>query len=83
MTATPPLIAIPLWSRISLGNCPRRNVIDACRMPCDATALLRVKGQWLIPMAFDALSTDAWAAASRSTNIRTNLKRMPRRLLLR
>lgn len=45
MNATPPLIAIPLWSKLSLGNCPKRNVIDACRMPCDATALLRVKGQ--------------------------------------
>jgi anaerobic nitric oxide reductase transcription regulator len=37
-----------------------RRLLDALRalLPCDAAALLRLEGQWLIPLAVDGLSTD-------------------------
>ena len=64
MTAKPLLTALlPLVEDLSreLPEAERyRRLLDALRalLPCDAAALLRLEGQWLIPLAVDGLSTD-------------------------
>jgi len=37
-----------------------RRLLEAMRalLPCDAAALLRLDGEWLVPLAVDGLSTD-------------------------
>ncbi|WP_249677236.1 nitric oxide reductase transcriptional regulator NorR [Pseudomonas abieticivorans] len=64
MTAKPLLTALlPLVSDLSreLPEPERyRRLLEAMRalLPCDATALLRLDGEWLVPLAVDGLSTD-------------------------
>jgi anaerobic nitric oxide reductase transcription regulator len=64
MTAKPLLTALlPLVEDLSreLPETERyRRLLDALRalLPCDAAALLRLDGPWLIPLAVDGLSTD-------------------------
>ncbi|EIK97650.1 anaerobic nitric oxide reductase transcription regulator [Pseudomonas sp. M47T1] len=64
MTAKPLLSALlPLVSDLSreLPEQERyRRLLQALRtlLPCDATALLRLEGEWLVPLAVDGLSTD-------------------------
>lgn len=64
MTAKPLLTALlPLVEDLSreLPEAERyRRLLDALRalLPCDAAALLRLDGEWLIPLAVDGLSTD-------------------------
>ncbi|MDE1166478.1 MAG: nitric oxide reductase transcriptional regulator NorR [Pseudomonas sp.] len=64
MTAKPLLTALlPLVSDLSreLPEPERyRRLLQAMRalLPCDATALLRLDGEWLVPLAVDGLSTD-------------------------
>ncbi|MBX9937040.1 MAG: nitric oxide reductase transcription regulator, partial [Burkholderiaceae bacterium] len=38
-----------------------RRLLQAVRalFPCDAVALLRLEGEWLVPLAMDGLSSDA------------------------
>lgn len=64
MTAKPLLTALlPLVSDLSrdLPDQERyRRLLQAMRslLPCDAAALLRLDGQWLVPLAVDGLSPD-------------------------
>src|SRR5471032_424442 len=64
MTAKPLLTALlPLVSDLSreLPEGERyRRLLEAMRalLPCDAAALLRLDGEWLVPLAVDGLSTD-------------------------
>ncbi len=64
MTAKPLLTALlPLVSDLSrdLPEHERyRRLLQTLRtlMPCDATALLRLDGEWLVPLAVDGLSPD-------------------------
>ena len=64
MTAKPLLTALlPLVSDLSreLPEGERyRRLLEAMRtlLPCDAAALLRLDGDWLVPLAVDGLSTD-------------------------
>ncbi len=64
MTAKPLLTALlPLVSDLSrdLPEGERyRRLLKAMRalLPCDAAALLRLDGEWLVPLAVDGLSTD-------------------------
>ena len=41
-----------------------RRLLEAMRalLPCDAAALLRLDGEWLVPLAVDGLSLDTLAA---------------------
>ncbi|NBA94673.1 nitric oxide reductase transcriptional regulator NorR [Pseudomonas sp. R5(2019)] len=64
MTAKPLLTAmLPLVSDLSRDLPEReryRRLLEALRtlLPCDATALLRLDGEWLVPLAVDGLSDD-------------------------
>lgn len=64
MTAKPLLTALlPLVSDLSrdLSDQERyRRLLQAMRglLPCDAAALLRLDGEWLVPLAVDGLSAD-------------------------
>ncbi|MGY4490433.1 nitric oxide reductase transcriptional regulator NorR [Pseudomonas sp. TE3610] len=64
MTAKPLLTALlPLVSDLSRDLPEReryRRLLQSLRtlLPCDATALLRLDGEWLVPLAVDGLSTD-------------------------
>lgn len=64
MTAKPLLTALlPLVSDLScdLPDQERyRRLLGAMRglLPCDAAALLRLDGEWLVPLAVDGLSPD-------------------------
>ncbi len=64
MTAKPLLTALlPLVSDLSRDLPEReryRRLLQSLRtlLPCDATALLRLEGEWLVPLAVDGLSTD-------------------------
>ncbi|WP_295486499.1 nitric oxide reductase transcriptional regulator NorR [uncultured Pseudomonas sp.] len=64
MTAKPLLTALlPLVSDLSrdLPDQERyRRLLQALRtlLPCDAAALLRLEGDWLVPLAIDGLATD-------------------------
>ncbi|HYQ52604.1 MAG TPA: nitric oxide reductase transcription regulator, partial [Pseudomonas sp.] len=64
MTAKPLLTALlPLVSDLSrdLPDQERyRRLLQAMRglLPCDAAALLRLDGEWLVPLAVDGLSAD-------------------------
>lgn len=64
MTAKPLLTALlPLVSDLSreLPEHERyRRLLEAMRtlLPCDAAALLRLEGEWLVPLAVDGLSAD-------------------------
>ena len=55
---------VPLVADLSreLPECERyRRLLQAVRalFPCDAVALLRLEGEWLVPLAMDGLSSDA------------------------
>lgn len=58
LTALLPLVA-DLSRELPEGERYRR-LLDAMRalLPCDAAALLRLDGEWLVPLAVDGLSTD-------------------------
>nr|WP_319527352.1 nitric oxide reductase transcriptional regulator NorR [Pseudomonas laurentiana] len=64
MTAKPLLTALlPLVSDLSRELPEReryRRLLEAMRtlLPCDAAALLKREGEWLVPLAVDGLSTD-------------------------
>mgnify|MGYP001587597535 FL=1 len=64
MTAKPLLTALlPLVSDLSRELPEReryRRLLEAMRalLPCDAAALLRLDGEWLVPLAVDGLSPD-------------------------
>ena len=66
MTTTSTLLAalVPLVADLSQELPEReryRRLLQAVRalFPCDAVALLRLDGEWLIPLAMDGLSSDA------------------------
>ena len=58
LTALLPLVA-DLSRELPEGERYRR-LLEAMRalLPCDAAALLRLDGEWLVPLAVDGLSTD-------------------------
>ncbi|MFQ6574617.1 nitric oxide reductase transcriptional regulator NorR [Pseudomonas sp. UM16] len=64
MTTKPLLTALlPLVSDLARDLPEReryRRLLEAMRslLPCDAAALLRLDGEWLVPLAVDGLSTD-------------------------
>lgn len=74
MTTKPLLTTLlPLVSDLSrdLPDQERyRRLLQAMRglLPCDAAALLRLDGEWLVPLAVDGLSPDTWAGASESAS---------------
>ena len=67
LTALLPLVS-DLSRELPEGERYRR-LLEAMRalLPCDAAALLRLDGEWLVPLAVDGLSTDT-LGASRSAN---------------
>ena len=58
LTALLPLVS-DLSRELPEGERYRR-LLEAMRalLPCDAAALLRLDGEWLVPLAVDGLSTD-------------------------